>query len=88
MLNLFYEESYWGGASRMNGPQKVVKNLIASLEQENIPYAINEEKYKYNFLKAVLRYGYILDGMRRKDENYTILQLKKSEKPIILSDLI
>ena len=47
-----------------------------------------EKKYKYNFLKAVLRYGYILDGMRRKDENYTILQLKKSEKPIILSDLI
>lgn len=47
-----------------------------------------EKKYKYNFLKAVLRYGYILDGTRRKDENYTIVQLIKSEKPIILSDLI
>ena len=50
MLNLFYEQSYWGGASRMNGPQKVVVNLLKSLEQEKIPYAINEEKYKYNFL--------------------------------------
>lgn len=47
-----------------------------------------EKKYKYNFLKAVLRYGYILDGTRRKDDNYTIVQLIKSEKPIILSDLI
>lgn len=47
-----------------------------------------EKKYKYNFLKAVLRYGYILDGTRRKDENYTIVQLIKSDKPIILSDLI
>ena len=50
MLNLFYSESYWGGASRMNGPQKVVCNLLESLDQENIPYAINEEKYKFNFL--------------------------------------
>ena len=50
MLNLFYSESYWGGASRMNGPQKLVYNLLESLDQENIPYAINEEKYKFNFL--------------------------------------
>ena len=47
-----------------------------------------EKKYKYSFLKAVLRHGYILDGTRRKDENYSIVQLVKSEKPIILSDLI
>jgi len=47
-----------------------------------------EKQYKYNFLKAVLRYGYILDGVRRKDDDCSILQLKKSEKPIILSDLI
>ena len=47
-----------------------------------------EKKYKYSFLKAVLRHGYILDGTRRKDENYSILQVVKSEKPIILSDLI
>jgi len=47
-----------------------------------------EKKYKFNFLKAVLRHGYILDGVRRKDDTYSILQLIKSEKPIILSDLI
>lgn len=47
-----------------------------------------EKKYKFNFLKAVLHHGYILDGVRRKDDTYSILQLTKSEKPIILSDLI
>ena len=50
MINLFYEESYWGGAQTLSGPKKVVDNLKASLEQEKIPYAINEEKYKNNFL--------------------------------------
>jgi len=34
----------------MNGPHKVVDNLIKSLEQEKIEYAINEEKYEHNFL--------------------------------------
>ena len=47
-----------------------------------------EKKYKYSFLKAVLRYGYSLDGFRRKDEHYSILQLVKSKKPALLSDLI
>ena len=50
MLNLFYSESYWGHSQTMNGPQKVIYNLIKSLEQENIDYAINEEKYEHNFL--------------------------------------
>ena len=50
MLNLFYSESYWGHTDKMNGPKKVVYNLRESLEQENIPYAVNEERYKYNFL--------------------------------------
>jgi hypothetical protein len=50
MINLFYEPSYWGHTSRMNGPKKVVSNLIASLEQENIPYAVNVEEYDKNFL--------------------------------------
>ena len=50
MINLFYEESYWGSAQTLSGPKKVIDNLKASLEQENIPYAINEEKYKNNFL--------------------------------------
>tara|TARA_B100000927_G_scaffold291156_1_gene292146 strand:- start:1234 stop:2097 length:864 start_codon:yes stop_codon:yes gene_type:complete len=50
MINLFYEPSYWGHSSGMNGPKKVVENLRASLDQENIPYAVNVEEYKYNFL--------------------------------------
>ncbi len=50
MINLFYEPSYWGHSSGMNGPRKVVENLRASLEQEGIPYAVNVEEYKHNFL--------------------------------------
>ena len=50
MINLFYEESYWGSAQTLSGPKKVIDNLKASLEQENVPYTINEEKYKNNFL--------------------------------------
>ena len=34
----------------MNGPHKVINNLIKSLDQEKIDYAINEEKYEHNFL--------------------------------------
>lgn len=55
MINLFYDSGYWGGSSRMNGPRKVVDNLLNSLEQENIPYSINIEKYKYNF---IIQYDY------------------------------
>ena len=50
MINLYYSEAYWGHSAMMNGPHKVVDNLIKSLEQEKIEYAINEEKYKHNFL--------------------------------------
>ena len=50
MINLYYSEAYWGHSATMNGPHKVVDNLIKSLEQENINYAINEEKYEHNFL--------------------------------------
>ena len=50
MINLFYEEAYWGSAKTLSGPKKVIDNLKASLEQENIPYVINEEKYKNNLL--------------------------------------
>jgi len=50
MINLFYSEAYWGHSTTMNGPHKVVNNLIKSLDQEKIVYAINEEKYKNNFL--------------------------------------
>ena len=50
MINLYYSEAYWGHSATMNGPHKVVDNLIKSLEQEKIEYAINEEKYEHNFL--------------------------------------
>ena len=50
MINLYYSEAYWGHSATMNGPHKVVDNLIKSLDQEKIDYAINEEKYKNNFL--------------------------------------
>ena len=50
MINLYYSESYWGHTQTMNGPHKVVKNLLMSLNQEKIEYAINEEKYEHNFL--------------------------------------
>jgi hypothetical protein len=56
MINLFYDSGYWNGSSRMNGPKKVIDNLLNSLEQENIEYAINVEKYNYNFL---LQYDYM-----------------------------
>ena len=46
MINLYYSESYWGHTQTMNGPHKVVKNLLMSLDQEKIEYAINEEKYE------------------------------------------
>ena len=41
MINLYYSETYWGHSQTMNGPRKVVKNLLMSLEQEKIDYAIN-----------------------------------------------
>ena len=50
MINLYYSEAYWGHSATMNGPHKVVDNLIKSLDQEKIEYAINEEKYDHNFL--------------------------------------
>ena len=55
MINLFYSESYWGYSSKMNGPKKVVNNLLESFQQENIEYSTNEEKYKFNFL---IQYDY------------------------------
>ena len=54
MLNIFYSAGYISGG-RMNGPKKVFSNLIESLQQENIEYAFNEEKYKNNL---ILHYGY------------------------------
>ena len=50
MINLWYSENYWGHTSTCNGPKKVVMNLIEALEECNVPYAINEDKYDYNYL--------------------------------------
>ena len=50
MINLFYSEAYWGHSATMNGPHKVVNNLIKSLDQQKIEYEINKEKYENNFL--------------------------------------
>jgi len=50
MINLFFSEQYWGHTSNMNGPKKVIMNLLESLKQEGIEYAVNEEKYKHNFI--------------------------------------
>jgi len=45
-----------------------------------------EKKYKFNFLKAMIPHGYILDGMRRIDEYKSVLQLIKAEKSALISD--
>ena len=50
MINLYYSEAYWGHSATMNGPHKVVDNLVKSLDQEKIDYAINQEKYNLNIL--------------------------------------
>ena len=50
MINLYYSDAYWGHSQTMNGPQKVVKNLLMSLDDQKIDYAINEEKYENNLL--------------------------------------
>lgn len=50
MINLWYSESYWGHTKTCSGPQKVVQNLIEALEECNIEYSINQDKYEYNYL--------------------------------------
>ena len=51
MINLWYEESYWGHAGgRVSGPEKVVESTIDALDQEGIQYSINEDMYTSNFL--------------------------------------
>ena len=46
MINLWYEESYWGYKNGvLSGPEEVVKNTISALKKENIKYSINEDKY-------------------------------------------
>jgi len=70
MINLYYSEAYWGHSATMNGPHKVVDNLIKSLQQENVEYAINEEKYKHNFL---IQYDAIAHEKHSKIEQETTI---------------
>tara|TARA_B000000609_G_scaffold26962_1_gene17853 strand:- start:194 stop:1051 length:858 start_codon:yes stop_codon:yes gene_type:complete len=70
MINLFYSEAYWGHSTTMNGPHKVVNNLIKSLDQEKIVYAINEEKYENNFL---VQYDAIAHEKHSKIEQETTI---------------
>jgi len=70
MINLYYSELYWGHSATMNGPHKVVDNLIKSLDQEKIDYAINEEKYEYNFL---IQYDAIAHEKHSKIEQETTI---------------
>ena len=70
MINLYYSETYWGHSATMNGPHKVVDNLIKSLQQENIQYAINEEKYEHNFL---IQYDAIAHEKHSKIEQETTI---------------
>ena len=70
MINLYYSEAYWGHSATMNGPHKVVDNLIKSLEQEKIDYAINEEKYEHNFL---IQYDAIAHEKHSKIEQETTI---------------
>jgi hypothetical protein len=70
MINLYYSEAYWGHSATMNGPHKVVDNLIKSLIQEKIDYAINEEKYNHNFL---IQYDAIAHEKHSKIEQETTI---------------
>ena len=68
MINLYYSEKFWGNG--FNGPQKVVNNLIKSLQHENIPFAINEEKYENNF---VIQYDQLGHEKHSKIEQETCI---------------
>jgi len=70
MINLYYSEAYWGHSATMNGPHKVVDNLIKSLIQEKIDYAINEEKYNHNVL---IQYDAIAHEKHSKIEQETTI---------------
>ena len=56
MINLWFNESVYNGPVR--GPYKVIMNLVESLQHTNIPYAINEDKYRYNYLVHYDNEGY------------------------------
>ena len=43
---------------QLEGPYKVIVNLIESLEECNIPFAVNEDKYDKNYLVHYGREGH------------------------------
>ncbi len=47
-INVFYRDSHLQG--RMSGPKKVIENLLRSLDDCEVEYAINEEKYEHNLI--------------------------------------
>jgi glycosyltransferase involved in cell wall biosynthesis len=56
MINLWYEDFHL--PSGMNGPRKLLMNLKESLLDSSIPFSINSEEYKINFLVHYDEYAY------------------------------
>lgn len=56
MINLWYEDFHLPPG--MNGPRKLLINLKESLSDSSIPFSINDEKYKINFLVHYDEYAY------------------------------
>lgn len=47
MINLWYENAYAPGVVR--GPVKVISNTVRAFEESDINFALNAERYNYNF---------------------------------------
>lgn len=56
MINLWYEDFHLPPG--MNGPRKLLMNLKESLLDSSIPFSINSEEYKINFLVHYDQYAY------------------------------
>lgn len=56
MINLWYEDFHLPPG--MNGPRKLLMNLKKSLLDSSIPFSINSEEYKINFLVHYDEYAY------------------------------
>jgi len=56
MINLWYEDFHLPPG--MNGPRKLLINLKESLIDSSIPFSINSEEYKINFLVHYDEYAY------------------------------
>jgi hypothetical protein len=68
MINLWYQNAYPEGVVR--GPTKVISNTIRAFEDLKIPFAINEEKYQYNFFLPWDSYHIpIYNSLKNKDRS-------------------